>query len=302
MDTDILFITTASVKNLPAVRLMIDSLRAFGGELAEAPFWIFAPDPELVGATGDKQLRLLPLAIPESVAAYPFGEKVATCARAEELAPTGTRSLVWIDPSCIVVQPPVLLDLGERSDAAFRPVHIRNVGLPRSEPLDAFWKGIYNAVGVEDIQSTVPSFVDGQILRAYFNSHAFSINPALGLMQRWDELFRQLVGDAQFQSTACADERHQVFLFQALLSTLVASSVEPGRIRVLPSTYNYPNHLQDQIPASLRFAALNEAVCFAYEDLSIRPDSLTGIDVREPLRAWLETRVADPPNQRRGLS
>jgi hypothetical protein len=112
-------------------------------------------------------------------------------------------------------------------------------------------------------------------------------------MQRWYELFQQLVGDALFQAKACADELHQVFLFQALLSTLVATSIEPARIRILPPTYNYPYHLQDMIPADRRFSSLNETVCFTYEDCNIHPNLVTGIDLREPLRTWLETRVPE---------
>ena len=292
MNTSTIFLTAASAGRLTATRLLIDSLRSFGGELAEAPFWIFATSPEAVHSLEDEHTHAFPLVLPEVVSAYPFGDKVAACARAEELAPAGTRSLAWIDPTCLIVQPPVLFQLGAGSEAAFRPVHIRNIGLPPSEPLDAFWKGIYAACGVKDIGTTVTSFVDGQLLRTYFNSHGFAINPALGLMERWYELFQRLVRDKQFQSAACADERHQVFLFQALLSTLVATSMDPTWMRLLPDTYNYPYNLQERIPADRRLAALNETVCFTYEERSIHPKAITGIEVREPLRAWLGARTA----------
>lgn len=287
MDTNTIFLTTASANSEPAVRLMIDSLRAFGGELAETPCWVFASKPDLVPAFIDKHTDILPLMVSDSLTGFPFGIKVTACARAEALAPAGMNSLVWIDPSCIVIQPPILFELGVDCDAAFRPVHIRNVGLSPGEPLDEFWKGIVAAVGVDDIQTTVTSFVDGQLLRSYFNSHAFAINPALGLMQRWEELFRQLVGDRSFQSSACTDEPHQVFLFQALLSTLFATSVDPARLRILPPDYNYPYNLQDRIPSDRRLAVLNETVCFTYEDRPIHPAEVTGIEVHEPLRAWL---------------
>ncbi|KAF0107055.1 MAG: hypothetical protein FD146_2165 [Anaerolineaceae bacterium] len=286
---DTIFLTAASVKNLPLVRLMIDSLRTFGGDLADAPFWVFAPDPEPVRAFETGATRLLPLTVPDLVAAYPFGRKVAACARAEQLAPAGTRSLVWVDAAYLFCQPPTLFALGADFDAAFRPAHIRNVGLPPSEPLDAFWGGICAALGVDDVPGAVTSFVDGQLLRTYFNSHAFAVNPALGLMRRWYELFQQLVGDAAFQSAACADDIHQIFLFQALLSALVASSVEPARVRILPPACNYPCNLHERVPAEKRPAALNDVVSFAYEECDIRPGALTGIEVREPLRAWLET-------------
>ncbi len=287
---DTIFLTTASPKNLANVRLMIDSLRTFGGELAGASFWVFASDPDQVRALETDSTRVLPLTVPDLVSAYPFGKKVAACARAEELAPAGTRSLVWVDPACLFVQPPLRFALDADCDAAFRPVHIRNVGLPPSEPPDAFWSGIYSALGVDDIPATVTSFVDGQLLRAYFNSHAFAVNPALGLMRHWYELFRKLVADAVFQSAACADDAHQIFLFQALLSALVATSVNPSRLCILPPTYNYPYNLHERVPQEKRPAALNDLVSFTYEERSIQPTALTGIEVHEPLRSWLESK------------
>lgn len=288
---DTLFLTTASAKNLTLVRRMIASLRTFGGELADAPFWVFATDPDSVSAIETDQTRILPLTAP--VAGYLFGKKVAACARAEELAPAGTKSLVWVDAAYLFVQPPALLSLGADAEAAFRPVHIRNVGLPPSEPLDPFWSGIYAALGVDDIPATVTSFVDSQLLRAYFNSHAFAVNPALGLMTRWYELFQQLVGDADFQAAACPDDAHQIFLFQAILSALVATSIHTERLRILPPAYNYPYNLHELVPAENRPAALNDVVSFTYEERDIRPEAVTGIQVRDPLREWLVSHIRD---------
>jgi hypothetical protein len=291
---DTLFLTTISEEVKPAVHLLVDSLRAFGGDLAGSQFWIFTTDPKLSYGREDDRTCLLPLVVPAPVAAYPFGRKVAACAQAEQLVPAGTRSLVWIDSSCMFVQPPILFDLGAAFDAAFRPVHIRNVGLSPVESLDAFWQGIYTVLGVKDVGNTVTSFIDDQRLRTYFNSHAFSVNPALGLMRRWYEIFQRLLNDRQFQEAACPDERHKIFLFQALLSALVASSLEPTRVRILPPTYNYPYNLHDRVPADRHAVSLDELVCFTYEDRKIHPNALIDIQVHEPLRAWLEARLSLP--------
>lgn len=294
METDTLFITTISEDVKSAVRLLVESLRAFGGDLADAQFWIFSTDPKCSSGLEDNRTGILPISVPSHIAAYPFGIKVAACAQAEQLASPGTHSMVWIDPSCLIVQPPILFDLNQTFDAAFRPVHIRNVGLPPNDPLDAFWQGIYAACGVKDVSTMVTSFVDNQRLRTYFNTHAFSINPVLGLMRSWYETFQRLVEDQDFQKAACPDEHHQIFLFQALLSALIAVSMEPTRMRLLPPTYNYPYDLHDRVPPKRRAAALGDLVCFAYEDRSIHPNALTDIQVHEPLRAWLEGRLDAP--------
>ncbi|MBM3127232.1 MAG: hypothetical protein FJ009_01190 [Chloroflexi bacterium] len=289
MSQTIFLTTVRSIKGKACARILIDSLRAFGGALCDAPVWVFeanaqnAPCADLAG----NGVRVIPLNVPEGVRDYIFGDKVYACAQAEAIAPPDTQSLVWIDPICVVVSPPVLFDLGAAFDAAVRPVHVRNVGLRTTDPLDEFWKTIYATIGVNDIASTVESFVDEQRLRAYFNSHAFAINPKRNLMRRWFMLFEQLVGNQKFQTRACADERHQVFLFQAIWSALIATSLDPERIHILPPTYNYPYNLHARVPAERRAHALNDLICFTYEERSIHPNEMTDIEIREPLKAWL---------------
>jgi hypothetical protein len=288
MNTLPIFVTVASRHNLEEVRLMIDSLRTFGGNLADSPVWLYSKDPEICTNLEDKYTHLYPLVVEDMLTPNPFGSRVTAFAQAESLTCSEAAALVWIDPSVLIVQPPVLLDLGEDFDAAFRPVHIRNVGLSPSESLDAFWQGICRVVGVTDISSVVTSFIDGQVLRSYFNTHSFAINPKMGLIKRWHQLFRSLVADKEFQAEACADNWHQIFLFQALLSTLVATLIDPTRLRILPPTYNYPYNLHERVPIERRVSALNEVVSFTYEDRPIHPDEITGIEIHEPLRSWLK--------------
>ena len=172
--------------------------------------------------------------------------------------------------------------------AAFRPVHIRNVGLALEDELDDYWRRIYQAVGIEDILLPVDSFVDGQRLRAYFNTHAFSIKSGLGLMQRWLEIFMQLVTDATFQSGPCSEQRHRIFLFQAVLSALVAKELPAGGIRVLPETYNYPYNLQEKVPAGKRASSLAGLVSLTYEGRDLNPDSIRDIAIPEPYYSFLK--------------
>jgi hypothetical protein len=231
--------------------------------------------------------------VPDAIKSALFSEKVYACAQAEAMAGLDVGTLAWIDSGCLVVNPPVLYALGDDFDAAFRPVHIQNVGLRVDQPLDTFWQGIYAAVGISDASTTVQSFIDRQILRAYFNSHAFAVNPALGLLRRWLEHFQGLVCDDAFQQAACQDEPHEIFLFQALLSALIAKEVNPARLRILPPEYNYPFNLQGRVPAEHRARALNDTVTFAYEDRSLNPAKITDIIVEEPLHIWLAAHCTD---------
>jgi hypothetical protein len=274
--------------------LLIESIRSFGGPLSCCEIWLFEAHPQAAPCQdlAGMGVHVLPLSVPDTVAPYVFADKVYACARAEALASRSSESLIWIDPACLIIQPPLLFVLNQPFDAAVRPVHIRNVGLITTEPVDGFWKRTYEAMGVDDVRITVESFVDGQQLRAYYNSHAFSVDPSLGLLGRWYERFEALVGDRSFQTTSCGDDLHQIFLHQAVLSALLATALEPERIRVLPPNYNYPYNLHQSLPLGRRAATLNELVCLTYEDRSLDPNVVDDIEILEPLHSWLSLHVS----------
>jgi hypothetical protein len=130
---------------------------------------------------------------------------------------------------------------------------------------------------------TVESFADGQVLRPYFNTHCFALNPAAGLGQAWWAHFKALARDEAFQAGPCRDEVHQVFLHQAILSTLVPKLLDWERVRLLPPEYNYPLNLLDEMPPERRATTLNSLVNAVYEEAF----PWTKIEIQEPLRSWL---------------
>ncbi len=285
-----LFITKVGTPlDKSCARLLIESLRSFGWVMQNCPFWIFEINPEKTACQDmvDLNVDVLPLNTPAPLCDFLFGEKVYACAQAELLAPPNTHSLVWIDPICLIVQPPLLYRLTAYYDAAFRPVHIRNVGSPANKPPDAFWQKIYDVVGVNDMPILVESFVDGQRLRAYFNSHVFAVNPAKGWMQRWLTCVGTLISDQQFQSAICQNEAHRVFLFQAILSAIVAGSIDDKRLLILPPVYNYPYNLHQSIPAERRVKSLNDLTSLVYENRSLNPREIGDIEIHGPLYKWL---------------
>jgi hypothetical protein len=131
--------------------------------------------------------------------------------------------------------------------------------------------------------------VDGQVLRPYFNSHCFAFNPALGLGQDWWACFKAMVSDQAFQAGPCRDKLHQIFLHQAILSTLAVKVLGWERIRLLPPEYNYPLNLLDEMPQDYRVPVLNELVNAVYED----EFPWGKIEVQPLLRSWLRDRLPD---------
>jgi hypothetical protein len=285
------FTLVGSIEEAANARLLIDSLRAFGGQLSDCEVWVFLSDPTGVRcACPDlENVHCVPLARDE-VWRYHFARKVRACAQAEAMTAGRVRSLVWVSTQCLIVNPPALFTLVPPLAAAFRPVHIQNVGLPTDKPLDPYWKAVYRAVGIEDTSLTVESLVDMRELRPYFNSHLFAVDPSQGLCQTWLELFGAMVADADFQSGPCRDELHRIFLHQAILSAMVVNHLDWQQIGILPPEYSYPLHLHDQVPPARRAQTLNQLVCPVYEGTYRHPETLGGVKVEEPLRSWLAER------------
>ncbi len=290
--SSIFFIIISADEEKPYVKFLCESIRTFGGVMANSPIWIFNANPQQVDCKNlaDQQTQVFPLDYSGSMRRYPYRNVVLACAQAEEQAAPEIKSLIWVSSDCLILQPPVLFENGDDYDVSVRPVHIRNVGIPLSDPLDAFWRGIYKEVGTSDIRRSVTSFVDGQLLRAYYNFHAASVRPSKGLFRRWRDHFLKMVHNDTFQATACEDQTHRIFLFQSIFCAIVSTIVSEERLRLLPPTYNYPLNLHSQVPDERRAASLNDLVLFAYEDMNLYPDALTDIEVHEPLRSWLQTR------------
>jgi len=288
-DQTTFFTLVRSLRERDCARLLIQSGRSFGGPLSQCPIWVF--ETQTGGAVwegGESEgIEIVRFSVPQALKGYAFADKVCACAQAEKLAEPSRQTLIWFNPECLILRPPEWLELAEPHDAAVRPVHIRNVGLLATDPLEAYWSRIYDAVGASEGMGSVQSFVDGQILRPYFNTHAFSFVPSQGIAARWMECFEVLARDGEFQRKACGDELHQIFLHQAVLSALLLSRMEEGRIRILPSDCNYPYNLHGLVPQGRRARALNDLVSVVYEDRTLAPDRVDDFEIREPLRSWL---------------
>lgn len=290
------FVTMArSPEQRRGAAMLIESIRSFGGPMSRNPVWLFETDPadarcSDLAADG---VDVVPLRPPDGVRGYYYADKVHAAARAEEMAGASVDTLVLLSPECLVTRPPVLFELPGGLDAAVRPVHIRNVGVGVDDPVGGFWRGVYGATGVDDLEGSVESYVDVQTIRPYYNSAAYSVRPAAGLLSEWRDRFAGLVLDRDYQSAFCADERHRIFLHQAVLSAILATRIEKDRVRVLPPDYGYPYNLHGSVPEERRARLLNDLTCVIYDERSLDPAEMADIEVREPLKSWLSGHAAD---------
>ena len=96
--------------------LLIESIRSFGGALSRCEIWLFEANPQTAPAEpGERRRPCSAAACTRRRRALYFADKVYACAHAEELATGQFQSLIWIDPACLIIQPPLLFDLADRS-------------------------------------------------------------------------------------------------------------------------------------------------------------------------------------------
>ncbi|MBP8857809.1 MAG: hypothetical protein KBG60_07305, partial [Anaerolineaceae bacterium] len=101
--------------DIQPVRLLLASLREFGGSLKDSPVYVFSPEPgRLEQAAALPGVEVMQLEQPGPAGHYTLVGKVFACARAEALLAGSTDALAWINPDCLVVQPPLLFDLDGR--------------------------------------------------------------------------------------------------------------------------------------------------------------------------------------------
>jgi hypothetical protein len=75
-----------------------------------------------------------------------------------------------------------------------------------------------------------------------------------------------------------------------VLAGCILSTCRQADILELPYLVNYPLHMHNQYPSSLRPEYINDLVTCRYESFFSDPDWQQAIQVAEPLKSWLEER------------
>ena len=126
-------------------RVLVRSLRAFGGALANSPVWVMIPAGQNApgGLSREPDVELVPFESDLGARAFPFGEKVNAAAAAEQRAEGRTKRLVWLDADTLFIREPNALMIPADKRLGYCPVHHRLIGSLYDAPLDAFWSLMY---------------------------------------------------------------------------------------------------------------------------------------------------------------
>jgi glyoxylase-like metal-dependent hydrolase (beta-lactamase superfamily II) len=275
-----------------AVRALARSVRERSGDYADSPIYVVTTDPGLFPAVMGKHpaLEILPLEIERGFLDYPLALKAFAAALVEKRVRSSVSTLAWLDPGVIVLGPLQDLDLGDKHDAAVRPVTLANtIALPPQTAPNGYWEPIYKATGLA--YAALPSYetiVDPMPIQPYFNCEVFSFNPKLGIAAEWARLLARFLQDGEYQKNACTTFLRKLFLHQAVLSAVITARSKPERVKALPLSSSYPFNQHDQLPAAKKAPSLNDLslVIFDYAWDKI-PNWMEQVRIEEPLKNWL---------------
>jgi hypothetical protein len=221
--------------------LCVESLRRWGGEMADAPVYTFAPRPgsEPAAATVDRlgELGVQHVSEPLNTASpdLPHCNKVYVSAWAErELE---HQVLVFTDSDTVFLHDPALLAPAEWPAAA-RPVGQTNAGSTgeghRNEPA---WQALYDELGVK-ARPFLESNVEGERIRAYFNAGLLAVRRDTGILGEWRDALDRLLASSFAERHGGGRKQLRNQIDQLAFAGVVADRFE--QMLILPATYNYP--------------------------------------------------------------
>jgi hypothetical protein len=236
---------------------LVESLRKFGGRLADAPFLAVRPragaplQRSTKRALDAMNVRVLDVRPSNPYPWYTFLNKPVTLIEAERHATT--RNVAWLDGDIIVASCPDGLDLDDATDfAAVAPD--KNVGTAGPDDgNDAYWREAGKVIGVDvDTLPWVVTERERERIRMYFNGGVFSVRRGMGIGDAYFDATVKLL-DARISSKAAGLFFHE--------QVALALTVRKMNLRWtgLPQAYNYStgakvDHHYD--PADLQAAKL----------------------------------------------
>ncbi|MEA2489821.1 MAG: hypothetical protein QOH21_1613 [Acidobacteriota bacterium] len=258
-------------------RLLVRSIRRFGGAYRDAAIHTFSPRAGRgIGEATRTVFAQYAVQHHEEILnvdfdEYGVGNKIFAAARAEELANEDV--VVFVDSDTVVLSEPSALALPEGIDVAVRPVDFHRWQEPEDEEHwrtrhrrlssagegdrgDEYWLRMYELCGVE-ARPFVETSCDRVRIRAYANSGLVAARRSAGVFGQWQRDFLTL---AKAGHRPAGGDLH--YLDQLSLAATLARYWD--RVEVLDGRYNYPLVGRPLLAEPLRSARLDELVHVHY--------------------------------------
>lgn len=216
--------------------LLVDSLRRFGGRYRNADILSFSPRRGCKPSqqTGEKLAKqgviIVTHDLNHSYADYPIANKLIAAAYVEQHF--DYERIVMLDSDILFFNEPSLVDIPTGFDIALRPVHRKNIGVGKNEPIPPDWQKVFELFGVTS-HRFVRTTVDNEEIYAYWNSGFIVSRSSAGFFSRLLHNFTLFVDNVKLLNNKMLYFRDQI---------VVAATIEQMRLSyfVLPASYNVP--------------------------------------------------------------
>jgi hypothetical protein len=260
------------------LKVMVESLRTFGGRSKDAPVWIYTTD-KLIASESEALAELASFNVevrtsqaPQDATWFFLARKVFAAAQAEADAEGKAAILARLDTDTIIIQEPDEYLLPESKSLGYRPVFHRNINPLYTEPLDAYWTRAYQIMGIQ--QSTVFPMVtpaDGDTIRPYFQAGCVVVRPERDILRKWAEMLTILSQDSVIKALSELDQRKRIFTFQVALTGAVLNNLDPSEMIQFSDRINYSIFFKEMFGAKRDFHDITNAVTIRYEHFFANP-------------------------------
>jgi hypothetical protein len=275
--------------------LLANSIRKRAGSLSECPIWFFTPfygqalSERTEQRLQDLDVYMCQFHIDRELIRFPFLAEAHAAAEAEEEARQRTEALAWLAANTIVVTTPFAYVLDQGVSVKYRPVHHKLIGSSFDEPIDEFWKLMYEKCGVKDTDLfPMNGHVDGAKIRPYFNAGSVILRPELGLLTKWSKEFLRIHRQSEVTEFVQKDDRYAIFLHQAVLTGVILSNVKREELIELPNLYNYPIHLHSEDRTENRPNLVDECVTLRHEGFYNNANWYEVMESSAAFKDWLK--------------
>ena len=272
---DDLIFSTLAVPGAPGadVLLLVESIRAFGGGLADRPVLVGVPSAAVTLSDTTRAgldrlaASVMPIDIGPDLMRFPFAAKVVAAAALEQAAVTMTERLCFLDRDTIVIQEPTEFLLPAECALGYRPVHHRLLGPAWGEPLDSFWSLVHRICEVPDERDFQMVTHCGEAIHPYFNAGALVVRPGRGLLTEWRRRFLDTYREPELEAYYDRDQLYAVFIHQAILTGVVMSQLKREQMVEFSPRVNYPLHLHAEVPVDARPELIDDLVTVRHENI-----------------------------------
>lgn len=244
-------------------RILVSSIRRFGGALKDCPIYSFQPrkskkvSEETIKFFEQNNVTLIDRELNKSYKFYPLANKVLACAWAEENVES--EILVFLDSDVAVLGEPLEFTNLNNADARLRPVDIKGIGSDvKGDPAWPFWKKLYHAYNISSYKY-VETTVDQENILAYWNAGHIVARRSSGLFNSWKQTLDKMLADKTLPPSG--------LFFMDQISLAIAISSLNLKVDQLPPAYNYPLHLHEKMLQQGIALQPAKVVSFHYHDV-----------------------------------